>query len=124
MSAAPGERIVSRAVPGGWPRSDGAQAQATLVAAAYHVCRWLLPVVAWEPGTRRFAVVLPSGMPGILEVSVLLEIGKAEVALRVPCGGEEAGIELIERVREQALAMAPEQEEVAVASEPADELPF
>lgn len=125
MTEMPGERLVSRHVPGGWKQEDGAQAAATLIAASFHTCRLLLPLSCFEPGTHRFAIALDNGMPGVLEVRVLLGIGRAEVSLRVPAGGDEAGCDLIDRVCEQALAMAPEkspEEQPAIAA--VDDLPF
>lgn len=124
MPPLPGERVVGRQVPGGWALEDEAQAEATLIAAAYHVCRWLMPITTWEPGIHRYAVCLPTGMPAVLDVGVMLEIGRSEVSMRVPISGEDAGRELVERIREQALTMVPGGAESVRAPEPADDLPF
>lgn len=61
MGAVPGECIARIHVTGGWADHDNAQAEATITAAAYHVCRWLLPLDGWRSGRRRWAIALDGG---------------------------------------------------------------
>lgn len=126
MFGMPGESVVEDRVPGGWREGDETQATATVVAAAYHVCRQLLPLHSWGSHVRRYAIALPSGSPAVLEVSVMMTLGKVQLSLRVPVEEEQAGQELLDRMREQVTTMAPERKELVPACHPGDDddLPF
>jgi hypothetical protein len=124
MRAMPGESIISRHVPGGW--EDGTQAEASLTAAAYHTCRWLLPVDAWEPGVHRYIIAMDGAIPALLEISVHLPLGQCELSLRISTGADKVGMALVEQIRELALKLAPAREDGSRTAQVrvADELPF
>jgi hypothetical protein len=121
MRALPGERLVRQHVPGDW-RGEDAQAAATLRAAAHYVCQHLLPVDT--PDARTWAyVVAVDGTPAVLQIDVFTAIGLSDLSLRVTREAETAAGEVLDRIRQQALQMAPAA--LSQAEIPAcDELPF